>query len=184
MTIASEREITMKLTWFGGPTFRIHIGGQMIVTGAGAVPEGVDPIELVSGADRVVDTDGLPTVALGTWRPRRVGRLIEADEAEPTVGIWRADEAVLIEAAGEPPLVLAGATAPALGRWGSDAMMVLWGAGAEVIAAGRDVLEAGPVKLLALGLAEDDRDAAFAALVPLLDGSGMTALEPRLALEI
>lgn len=47
----------MKLTWFGGATVRIHIGGSRSVCNPAAIG-GADPDELVSGADRVFALDG------------------------------------------------------------------------------------------------------------------------------
>ena len=44
----------MKITWFAAMTFRIHIAGRIIVIESEGAPEGVDPGELVSGAQTVV----------------------------------------------------------------------------------------------------------------------------------
>lgn len=51
----------MKLTWFGGTTLRIYIGGQILV--ADAPP---DAGEIISGADRLFQmSDELPPLITG-----------------------------------------------------------------------------------------------------------------------
>jgi hypothetical protein len=150
----------MKLTWFGGTTLRIHVGGEILVMNA---PD--DGGELVSGADRLFwSSERLPDA--GNWRPRSSGRLIDAEPEG--VLLHRIGQAVLVDAAGEPPLVI-GYAEP--GRWGSEAVMVLFEPAAPP-----------PVRLIALAL--DDVDSAIARMAPKLDGTALVALERGLALEV
>jgi len=174
----------MKLTWFGGTTLRIHIGGAMVVVDPASAPAGI--AELVSGVDRVVERFGadLPVVVLQTWKPRRAQRVVdEADEVVP-VEIWSAgDGVILVDAEGEMPLVLA-RSAPELGRWAGEAVVVLFGDSTELTALGQGMLNKSGPRLLALAGDEAAMDISIPALRELLDGTGLVALEPGLALEV
>ena len=176
----------MKLTWFGGTTMRVHIGGAMVVVDAAMAPAGIAGAELVSGADRVVEAfgAGLPAVVLQTWKPRRAQRVVdETDEVAP-VEIWSAgDGVILVDAEGEMPLVLA-RQMPELGRWAGQAVLVLFGDGAQLTALGQGLLQKAGPRLLALAGDEGTMDVAIPALRELLDGTGLVALEPGLALEV
>ncbi|HEY9010049.1 MAG TPA: hypothetical protein VIN06_03435, partial [Devosia sp.] len=116
----------MRLTWFGGTTFRIHIGGRMLVVDAEGAPDWVDATELVSGADKVFAfSDDLPGVEARKWAPRKVGALIDQGAELPEVLVFRlAEDAVLIEALGEAPLVIATGEVPEAGRWGREAVVM------------------------------------------------------------
>ena len=176
----------MKLTWFGGTTLRIHIGGAMVVVDAATARAGTAAAELVSGADRVVERFGadLPVVELQTWKPRRAQRVVdETDEVVP-VEIWSAGNGViLVDAEGEMPLVLA-RLAPELGRWAGQAVVVLFGDGAHMAELGRGLLQKSGPRLLALAGDEAAMDVAIPALRELRDGTGLVALEAGLALEV
>ncbi|GLQ09554.1 hypothetical protein GCM10007913_14860 [Devosia yakushimensis] len=177
----------MKLTWFGGTTLRIHIGGQILVMDAGAAPEGIDAAELVSGADMQFEShgNGLADVDAAGWKPRRPARLLDEGKAPEVIAALRAGQgAVLVDAVGEPPLLLVTDTLPVLGRWADDAVVVLLGDGERIAALGQALLEASPPKLLVLGGKESDVDMAVAALRDRLDGTGLMALEPAMALEV
>lgn len=176
----------MKLTWFGGTTMRIHIGGAILVMDAEGAPEGIDQTELVSGADRVFGMDdGLAAVESVKWRPRRPARLAdEADEAN-AVEVWAAGEgAVLIDAIGEPPLVLASGTLPEPGRWGGEAVFVLFGDGATMSGLGEALLDMTAPRLIALAGDEADVEFAIDALRERLDGAGLMSLEAAMAVEV
>ena len=169
----------MKLTWFGGTTVRIHIGGRILVADPAGI-NGVDPGELVSGADRVFTLDaGLEMVDPAVWQPGRAGTML--DEA-PEVAVFGMTGGALVSVAGEPPLVLARAALPKIGRWGRDAVVVVFGDAADALAG--DVLDAVGPKLIAIAAPEAAVDRAFAALSGRLDGTGLTSLEAGLALEV
>lgn len=177
----------MKLTWFGGSTLRIHIGGQILVMDAGAAPVGIDAAELVSGADAQFEShgDGVLAVDAARWKPRRPARLIDEQTEPAAVKILRAGQgAMLVDAVGEPPLLLVTDLLPALGRWASDAVIVVLGDGATLAKLSQALIEASPPKLLVLGGYEADIDMAVAALRDQLDGTGLMALEPAMALEV
>lgn len=168
----------MKLTWFGGTTIRIHIGGIILVADAAGI-EGVDPDEVVSGADRVFAVGELEKVDPAAWQPGRAGSMLDGAAAVAVLGI---EGGAIIATPGEPPLVLAGAGLPRLGRWGRDAVVVVFGDSADEMAA--DVLDAVGPRLIAIAASETVVDRAFAALRDRLDGTGLASLEAGLALEV
>ena len=173
----------MKLTWFGRTAFRIHAGGRIVVVDAEAAPVGVDRRELLGGADDVVGfAAGLPMADGAAWRPRPAGRLLDAGETPPPPAFWSLGEGtVLVDADGEAPLLLVAGAVPPLGRWADRAAVIL--AGTALAERGETVLAAAAPRLLALAGSEAEVDAAFAALARRLDGTGLVALEPGLAVE-
>lgn len=177
----------MKLTWFGGTTIRIHIGGAILVVDPAGAPTGIDAAELVSGADMVICGFGtdLATIDTGRWKPRKPPRLLDESEVPPSVEAWSAGSgAVLVDAVGEPPLLLVAGKVPALGRWTESAVVALFGDGAAMAQLGQAVLDDTPPRLLALAGNEAAIDTAIAALRDRLDGTGLVSLEAGLALEI
>ena len=176
----------MKLTWFAGTTIRIHIGGKILVADADRAPGFIDRMELVSGADRVfaMAGTGLPALDPARWRSRPVPRMIDEAEQPPEIGLHRlAEGAVLVDAAGEPPVVLL-AGPLAFGRWADGAVVVLFGTGEALVAAGENLLDAARPRLIALAAAEPAIDFAVAALRDRLDGVAVVSLEPGLAVEV
>lgn len=177
----------MKLTWFGGTTIRIHIGGAILVVDPAGAPQGIDPAELVSGADTVIAGfgAGLAGADSAKWKPRRPPRVLDETDTPPAVDAWSVGEgAVLVDAIGEPPLLLVGGDLPPLGRWAEGAVVVLVGSGERLAALGRAVLDDTPPRLLALAGDEAAIDSAILALRDRLDGTGLVSLEAGLALEI
>lgn len=177
----------MKLTWFGGTTIRVHIGGAILVVDPELAPGGIDAAELVSGADMVIAGTGadLGPADAASWRPRKAVRLLDEGDSLPPVEAWSAGSGVIvIDAVGEAPLLLVGGEVPALGRWGDGAVVVLLGEGELLAQQGLAVLEQRSPRLLALAGAEAAIDAAIPALRGELDGTGLVALEAGLALEI
>jgi hypothetical protein len=177
----------MKLTWFGGTTVRIHIGGAILVVDAEGAPDGIDAAELVSGADVVVEAfgAGLPAVNTASWRPRKLPRMLDEGEELPKVEAWSAGPgAMLVEAVGEPPLLLLAGDVPRLGRWADGAVVALFGDGAALSRMGLAVLADTPPRLIALAGNESAVDLAIPALRDALDGAGLVALEAGMALEI
>jgi hypothetical protein len=165
----------MKLTWFGGTTLRIHIGGEILVCDADGAPAGIDAAELTSGADRVFGVgDALGPVDLAAWQPRRATELAE----DSAVRVLRAGDAVLVDALGEAPLLLVAKTLDRGGRWGRDAVAVVFSADAA-----RAALEALQPRLIAVAAGEEAVHATFLALRARLGGTVLVALEPGLALE-
>ena len=173
----------MKLTWFGDDTFRIHAAGAIVVVeGEGALP-GVDRAELVSGADIVVAFADAVGGVDAEWKPRAPLRMLEVDEAmrQPEVaGLGQG--ALVIDADGEAPLVLAREEFAAVGRWVGQAVVVLVGEG--LAERGGALLGRSAPRLIALAGTESEVDAAFDALRDRLDGTGLIALERGLAVEV
>lgn len=177
----------MKLTWFGGTTVRIHIGGAILVVDAERAPVGIDAAELVSGADAVVSAfgAGLPAVDTARWKPRKVPRVLDEGEQLPAVETWSAGPgALLVDAVGEPPLLLVAGEVPPLSRWAEGGVVALFGEGAGLARMGLAVLADTPPRLLALAGDEAAIDAAIAALRDGLDGTGLVSLEAGLAVEV
>lgn len=177
----------MKLTWFGGKTIRIHIGGAILVVDPDGAPAGIDAAELVSGADRVIAGfgAGLPSADGAGWRTRPVPRLLDEGEELPAVETLSLGAgAVLVDAIGEAPLLLVNGAVPALGRWAETAVVVLFGDGPQLVTLGRTVLEERAPRLLALAGTEAAVDLVVPALRDVLDGTGLVALEAGLAVEV
>ena len=180
----------MKLTWFAGTTVRIHIGGQILVADADGAPGSIDRRELLSGADRsfslVTDDTSLPNIDPAKWRPRTPAKFLDAPPADNTVRIQRIGAAaMLIDAIGEPPLVLIGGVeAPRFGRWADNAVVTLFGDGEAIVAIGTVLLEIARPKLIALAADEQAIDLAIEALREHLAGAALMSLEPGLALEV
>lgn len=173
----------MKLTWFGGTTIRIHIGGEVLVLDADQPPAGIDRSELVSGADRILAiSDAFPAVDPAAWRPRSIGRAIDGTGAPPVRVVRIGASSILIDATGESPLVLVtGAPPPRPGRWAGAAVVVLFEpTGPDAIT----VLDGFQPRLIALAASEATIGAVIADLRDRLEETGLVALEPGMALEI
>lgn len=171
----------MKLTWFGGTTVRIHVGGKIFVADPAGI-SGVDPGELVSGADVTFALDGsLPEVDLALWQPERPGSLLDA-EVIGDVTVHGLAGGALVAAVGEAPLLLLGGTIPKVGRWARDAVVVVFGDAGDRLAS--EVLEAMGPRLIAIAGPDAVVEQAFAVLRERLDGTALVALEAGLALEV
>jgi hypothetical protein len=93
--------------------------------------------------------------------------------------------AVLVDAVGEPPLLLLTQGAPPrLGRWSADAVVIFFHASEELVAAGSVLLDVSPPRLIALAADEARVEAAIAALAEHLDGTALVSMEPGQALEV
>lgn len=171
----------MKLTWFGGTTIRIYIGGRILVADPAGI-NGVDPGELVSGADATFALDGtLPEIDPVLWQPGRPGTMLDEDVLGEATAHGLAGGA-LIAAVGEPPLLLLTHKVPKAGRWARDAVVVVMGDEANRLAA--EALEAFGPKLIAVAAPEGVVERTFAALGERLAGTALVALEAGLALEV
>jgi hypothetical protein len=173
----------MKLTWFGGTALRIYAGGQIVVIDPDAAPATVDRGELLAGADRVVAPgEPLPRVDSASWRPKAMPRLM--DEA-PATEVARLDGALLVAAAGEPALViLAEGALPRFGRWAEGAVIVLTSASDALVAELTALLDVARPRLIALAVDERTLDRVVQQLAEHLNGTGLSSLEPGLALEV
>lgn len=176
----------MKLTWLGGTALRVYLGGEIVVIDADSTPAGVDRHELLSGADRVVTLDGdasIPRIDPAQWRPKAAVRAIETPPPLEILGI--APAALLIAAAGEPPLVVLGAgEPPRYGRWADGAVFVLTSGRDSLVAEATVLLDVARPRLIALAADEQTLDTLIDELAEHLDGAGLASLEPGLALEV
>jgi hypothetical protein len=169
----------MKLTWFGGTTVRIYVGGSILVCDAAGI-SGVDPDELVSGANRVFSlNEGLATVDPATWQPQRAGSMLEDVAEVQVVGI---EGGAIVSAAGEAPLLLLHGEPPRLGRWARDAVVAVFGTRADELAAA--VLDTAGPQLIAVAAEEAVVERTFIALKDRLQGTGLTSLDVGMALEV
>lgn len=177
----------MKLTWFGGSTFRIHIGGQIIVTDAAGAAAPVDKTELRSGADRELalgELERLPAIDGAGWRPPRAVSPLEVDDAPQVMTVGRLEgQGLLVHAAGDPPLLLAGGAIVGAGRWSRDAVVVAYGAAVRTPDIAIGLLELLSPKLLVLAAPGPELDALFPALREHLGSTALVALETGMALE-
>ena len=176
----------MKLTWFGGTTMRVHIGGKMLVIDAEDAPAGIDQAELLSGADVQLrlDDSALGRVDGATWTPRRAGALID-ETGIPEVQVHAVGPAaVVVDAIGEQPLLLVSGEVERLGRWSGNAVAVVMGDPAGLPELAANVLERLGPKLIAIAAPEDAVDRAIVRVRDRLDGTGLVALEAGLAVEV
>lgn len=173
----------MKITWFGGSTFRIQIGGQVVVVDPHLAPAAIDQTELVSGADQVVAI-ALVRAAVDPvqWRPRVAQRVLDVgDNVRPVQAVGIGPDSLLIDGDDDMPLLLAGGGLGLLGRWAEKAVVVLFGQDLEGRAG--ELLDASHPRLIALAGEEAEIGRAFDALRDRLDGTGLVALEAGLAVE-
>ncbi|SFV31114.1 hypothetical protein SAMN05216456_1236 [Devosia crocina] len=172
----------MKLTWFGSDTFRIHAAGSMIVVEGKDRLAGVDHSELVSGADHVFAFDAAPTVPAG-WKPRAPLKMLEAGEGlrAPDV-VQIGNGALAVDADGEAPLILLKREVELSGRWVGQSVVAM--VGTNLARRGESLLLRHAPRLLALAGSDAEVEAAFGVLPPLLDGTGLVALERALAVEV
>jgi hypothetical protein len=169
----------MKLTWFGGTTIRIHVGGSILVCDAAGI-SGVDPDELVSGADRVFSLGaGLEQVDPAIWQPERAASMLEEFTEVKVLGV---EGGAIVSAPGDAPLLLLCDVPPRLGRWARDAVVAVFGARADELAAA--VLEIAGPQLIAVAAEDFVVERAFAALKDRLQGTGLTSLDVGMALEV
>ncbi len=171
----------MKLTWFGGTTIRIHIGGRILVADPAGI-DGVDEAELVSGADVTFGlAEAGPEVDPALWQPRRPGSMLDGAEL-PEVLVHGVRGGALVAAAGESPLLLLNGGVPKAGRWGRDAVVVVFGEGVAELAIA--VLDRIGPRLIALAAPEHVVEQAVGALRDRLGDTALVSLEPGLALEV
>lgn len=173
----------MKLTWFGGHTYRIYLDGRIYLVSDGQTPDGVDQAEVAAGADQTIDLNSAATdlsafdPANATWNAPR--RLI--DEPENTVPSLHAfGGGVLFLDANEPALLVAPTTTEGWGRFADGSTVILGPANlAETATA---ILKAAQPELIAIAAPELD-DETFASLATIRGRTAIQLLEPGMAIE-
>jgi len=172
----------VKLTWFGGTTLRVQLGGKIVVVDAESAPPGIDRAELVSGADRAVQIAEIPYADPAGWRPKAPRGL---DAEAPLEVIRIGAGALLVAIAGEPQLVVLGsAEPPRFGRWADGAVVVLTSGRENFVAEASVLLDIARPRLVAIAADEQTLDLAIEELSEHLDGAGLVSLEPGLAVEV
>jgi hypothetical protein len=180
--LAGSEARNVKLTWFGGTTLRVQLGGKIVVVDADGAPDGIDRAELVSGADRVVQIGEGAFVDPAGWRPK-ASRGIDAESPLEVIRIGPA--ALLVAIAGEPHLVVFGsADPPRFGRWADGAVVVLTSGRENFVAEASVLLDVARPRLVAIAADEQTLDLAIEELSEHLDGAGLISLEPGLAVEV
>jgi len=176
----------MKITWFGGSTFRLYIGGVIFVTDIVHAPEGVDQRELSAGADHRIDLrDGLvefPYLDIENWRPRRPGRMIDIPAEQIAALYTISGEALFIDEPQEGPVIIAPSDQTAWGHFADNAVAVLYGPPKSINSGARALMLSARPKLIAIateGLGERE----FQALAEICDGCALQVLEPGMSVE-
>lgn len=173
----------MKLTWFGGTAFRVHLGGETVLVDPDAASDVVQVEELRSGADHDVRLGMGTIVNPAAWRPKPAPRA--TDPVLPVEIARIGAAALLLAAAGEPPLVILGpGDLPRFGRWADGAVVVLTSDRESLVAEATVLLDVARPRLVALAVEDQMLDLAIEELTEHLDGAGLSALEPGLALEV
>src|SRR5690606_34526235 len=180
----ATEKTNMKLTWLGETALRIHIGGQVVVVDADTAPAGVDRTELLSGADLILALERPQQAVDGaSWRPRPAQRLLDAGDTVRPADVWSVGErALLMDPDEDRPLLILGGGVPELGRWVERAVILV--AGPNLAERSSQLVRQGGAHLIALAGSEEAIEATIGALRHRLDGIGLVALEPGLAVEI
>lgn len=175
----------MKITWFGGSTFRLYVGGKIIVTDAGRAPDNADPHEIAAAADHRIDlSDGsveYPYLEPETWsRPRHT--LLDEPEEEILALYTLSGEGIFVDEPTEGPLIVAPAGLTAWGRFADNAVVVLFGRADALIAGATALFVAARPRVLMFAVTAGEPP----ALSDLAKSAGQCAiqvLEPGLAIE-
>ncbi|MEQ1770854.1 MAG: hypothetical protein ABL879_13540, partial [Devosia sp.] len=184
---ARKGKESMKLTWFGGTTLRIYIGGSIVVVDPDGAPANVRREELLGGADHVVylTATNRPMVDPDHWR-QAVSRPLDAPPPIEIASIGAST--LLVSAPGDPPLLVADvAVLPHMGRWVDGAVFVLFGNRGIGLTRDIAVRDLARPALTALAAGEADIDRLFDDLLGRVDdlnAANIAALEPGLALEV
>lgn len=170
----------MKLTWFGGETFRLYLGGKIVLVRNGPLPPGIDVTEAGAGADQQID---LSASSLAPFSPDRLTRaptrLIDQTPA-PDLRISAFADGVCLIAPDEPTVFIAPAETAEWGRFADNAVIVL--TGVDLAPKARTILTTARPKLLALAVPKIT-DADFTAIAAAAGQSAVQLLEFRMALE-
>lgn len=176
----------MRITWFGGSTFRLYVGGKIFVTDAERAPDGVDPHEVGAAADHKIDlSDGIvefPYLDVENWRPKKPVRVID-EPAEQILALFTIEgEALFIDEPQEGPVIVAPGGHTAWGRFADNAVVLLYGAPSAVLEGAQSLLIAARPKLITIA-AEGFSDTQFAILAEVCGECAVQVLEPGFAVE-
>lgn len=176
----------MRLTWFGGSTFRLYLGGEIFVLDADRAPGGVDAYEVAAAANYSFTTGpalaALPAVDPQTWQRAAPKRLIDASENAAAQVFALGDTGILIDEAEEGPVILSAAAQHEWGRFADGAMVVLFGAPDIVAQDGANLLDVARPLMVAVA-SKGFSDAQFSVLAQHAGKSTLQMLEPGFAIE-
>jgi hypothetical protein len=180
----------MKLTWFGGTTLRVYVGGEIVVVDPDTAPAGVSQQELRSGADRVVSLrDPNPRIDPERWTVPRPSRPM--DNPRPLEVMSIGLDTCLISGESDPPLLILNVTdLPRFGHWVDGAVIVLFGEKGAALVADIVVLDLAKPKHLVLAAENETIERLFDRVDATdLDDSfwrdhSFSSLEPGLAVEV
>jgi len=155
----------MKITWFGGSTLRIYVGGRIFVTDHERAPEGVDPHEVSAAADYTINlSDGIiefPYLDMESRKEQRPRRLIDMPQ-ELVASLYTIEgEALFIDEPQEGPVIVAPGGQTAWGHFADNAVVVLYGKPEAVLEGAQSLLVAARPKLIAIaadGFSQDQLD--------------------------
>lgn len=176
----------MKITWFGGSTFRIYVGGKIFVTDHDRAPEGVDPHEVSAAADHKIDlSDGIvefPYLDVENWKKRRPQRLLDMPE-EMIAALYTIEgEALFIDEPQEGPVIVAPAGQTAWGHFADNAVVVLYGNSSAILEGAQSLLIAARPKLITIATSGIS-DTQMSALGSVCGECALQILEQGFAIE-
>lgn len=176
----------MRITWFGGSTFRLYIGGKIFVTDVEKVSGGTDPHEVAAAADHRIDlSDGIvefPYLEVETWRKKRPLRMIDEPEEQIAALYTIEGEALFIDEPQEGPVIVAPGGETAWGHFADGAVVVLFGTAKGVEDGATSLLKAGRPKLIAIA-ADGFSEKEMGRLAAVCGDCALQVLEKGLAVE-
>jgi len=177
----------MKITWFGGSTFRLYVGGKIFVTDADKAPDGINAHEVAAAADHRIDlSDGIadfPYLDAENWTPRRPRRALDMPDEQLYELYTISGEALFIDEPEEGPVIVAPAGQTAWGRFADNGVIVLYGAAHQLAGDISNLILAARPKLLMVAV-DGLTDALIGEISPVANGCAVQIMEPGLSLEV
>lgn len=178
----------MKITWFGRSTFRIYVGGKIVVMNPDDAPAHLVQEELRAGADQTLDLSDLAPLAAfdpQSWQKSRPARLVDETDSEPEVlNVWRFGlRDVLIDAPIEETVTFVSNAIESTTPIAIDGVWVIWGDAKDIELSVEKILTNQRPSVIALATT-DVTDTQMQRLAQLANGRTILILEPELALEV
>ncbi len=174
----------MRITWFGGGTFRIYVGGRIVVTDPDGAPAGVDRHELAAAADHIVrpGQGDLPEIDPAAWCRRRPQRVIDVP-GEDIFGLHvLPGGGLFIDEPEEGPLIATPAGVTTWDRFADEGAVAVFGDAEAVATDIRALMATARPRLVAIAASRFSGD-QFRALADIGGGGALLVLEPGLAVE-
>lgn len=170
----------MKLTWLGAESWRIYLGGKIILVHRGATPDEIDAHEAASGADVIIDLDKPDLPAFDPGQAQATPQRLIDQTGDPGLRMSRFAAGIFLMASDEPPLFLTPGPIVEWGRYSDDSVVVL--ASGPLVHQATALFASARPRLVGLA-AEEIPDEDFAAIAAGAGRSAVQLLEPGLALE-